>query len=251
MSLCLLLSALPVAISSLTNTIVTRSRHLAMPSSAFILRAGLALVSLTTTILQASAQVPTVTPTGTWKPKPTCSAGGDLSANGGTGGGAYTDKYGGLWDVRCGQALSGTVVEANVGTSGQGWYGCAKGCAKRPGCTAFHFVMNGVLPPAQWTDTTGSGSCHFRLGAGDYSSALSNYGATHLIRPNTLFPVSLYNMFDSVHSANKLRSVLFTTVSASLTPQVSPGKHSATRTLISSLALRSLHLSMHPICWVA
>lgn len=166
-----------------------------MPSSAFVMRAGLALVSLlTTTVFEASAQstltVATVTPSSTWKPKPTCSLGGDATVNGGLGGGAYTDKYGGLWDVRCGQLLSGTVFEANVGTTGQGWYGCAKGCAKRPGCTAFHFIKNDVIPAANWNDTVGSGSCNYRLAAGDYSVSSGTYASTHLIRANTLFPVS-------------------------------------------------------------
>ena len=112
-----------------------------MPSSAFILRAGLALVSFTSTIFQASAQ--TVTPVGTWSPGPTCSAGGDPSANNGLGGGGYTDKYGGIWDAHCANTLPNAVpvgISPSGTTNGQGWYGCAKGCAKRPGCTAFLFT---------------------------------------------------------------------------------------------------------------
>jgi hypothetical protein len=160
-----------------------------MPSSAFILRAGLALVSFTTTFFEASAQ--TVTPTGAWKPLTTnCAAGGDPNANGGLGGGGYLDKWGGLWDARCSQALSGFVFEGGQGTGSQGWYGCAKGCAKRPKCTAFHFVANANLPAASWNEKAGSGQCFYRFDAGNYSTDTTIYGATHLIRPNTQLPVS-------------------------------------------------------------
>jgi len=163
-----------------------------MPSSAFILRAGLALVSFTTTILQASAQ----SAIGTWKPRPECRLGGDPTTYGGSGGGNYVDKYGGLWDTRCSMGLTGTVATTG-GTSAQGWYGCAKGCAKRPSCIAFSFANSSVNAI---TDTTGSGLCSYRFVAGDFvadpnlaanpARPVTTYAAAVLIRVNTQFPVS-------------------------------------------------------------
>ena len=171
-----------------------------MPSSAFILRAGLALVSFTSTIFQASAQ--TVTPVGTWSPGPTCSAGGDPSANNGLGGGGYTDKYGGIWDAHCANTLPNAVpvgISPSGTTNGQGWYGCAKGCAKRPGCTAFQFNPNyaGAVARNTWTETTGSGSCAYFTAAGAYAAGdpATLYGAAHLIRANTRLPVSFHLSF--------------------------------------------------------
>ena len=167
-----------------------------MPSSAFFLRAGLALVSFTSTVFQASAQ--TVTPVGTWRPGPTCSAGGDPTANNGLGGGGYTDKYGGLWDARCANTLPNGVavgLSATSLTNGQGWYGCAKGCIKRPGCTAFQFnpnYANTAAPRNTWGDTVGSGNCAYFSAAGAYAQGgpTTLYGAAHLIRANTQLPVS-------------------------------------------------------------
>jgi hypothetical protein len=177
-----------------------------MPSSAFILRAGLALVSLTTTFFEASAQ--SVTPAGLWKPISTsCPAGGDPSANGGLGGGDYLDKWGGLWDARCSQALSGAVFESAVGTGSQGWYGCAKGCAKRPRCTAFHFVANTQVAANTWKDGVGSGQCFYRVDAGTYSTDTTIYGATHLIRANNQLPVSHCNTLEGVDMSNAPHAV--------------------------------------------
>jgi hypothetical protein len=188
-------SSSPLANSDLLSSIPPSFVQdiIAMPSSAFILRAGIALVSLTTTFLEASAQ--TVTPVGLWKPLSTsCPAGGDPSANGGLGGGGYVDKWGGRWDARCGQTLSGAVFEGGVATGSQGWYGCAKGCAKRPKCTAFHFVANSNLPASSWNEKAGSGLCYFRVDAGIYLTDNTIYGATHLIRANNQLPVSQCNM---------------------------------------------------------
>jgi len=210
-------SPLPTHVSSSYPYHRHSFRHLAMPSSAFFLRAGLALVSFTTTILQASAQDPgttsssststiqTATPNATWRPRPTCSAGsGDPTYNNNFGGGGYTDKFGGLWDARCSNTLPNGVqltFGATGGTNGQGWYGCAKGCAKRPLCTAFQFnpnYANANAPRANWGDTVGSGTCTYFSAAGAYQPGdQSNptafnalYGATHLIRANTQLPVS-------------------------------------------------------------
>lgn len=172
-----------------------------MPSSAFILRAGLALVSFTSTILQASAQ--TVTPVGTWSPGPTCSAGGDPSANNGLGGGGYTDKYGGIWDAHCANTLPNAVpvgASPSGTTNGQGWYGCSKGCAKRPGCTAFLFTPNyasTTIPRNTWTNKIGSGTCYYYSAAGAYSPGdpTTLYGAAHLVKANTQLPVSCSYLF--------------------------------------------------------
>jgi len=146
----------------------------------------------------AQAAVGTVTPTGAWRPGPTCSAGGDLNANGGLGGGGYVDRFGGLWDTRCSNTLPNGVPVGNspsAGTNGQGWYGCAKGCARRPGCTAFQFDPNyvsGTVPRSTWGDTVGSGNCLYFSAAGAYSPGDPStlYGAAHLIRANTQLPVS-------------------------------------------------------------
>lgn len=156
-----------------------------MPSSSFFSRASLALLSLTTTtVLQAWAQSPV--PPQTWKPSPSCSSGGPNPT-----GGAYTDKFGGIWDTRCAMQLSGFVYESGVGTNGQGWYACAKGCAKRPRCTAFHFLASTNVPYSSWTETIGSGQCFFRYDAGTFSGDTTVYGAAVLVRPNMVQPVSL------------------------------------------------------------
>lgn len=182
-----------------------------MPSSAFFLRAGLALVSFTTTIFEASAQL-TATPVSQWRAgKPSCVAGGDPSANGGYGGGFYVDKWGGTWDTRCSMTLSGAVYESGVATGTQGWYGCAKGCAKRPRCTAFHYQNSTQIAYSEWTETRGSGSCFYRLEAGSYSldtnSPVVVYAAAHLIRANTQLPVSQHTLFGGVERSNKQRLV--------------------------------------------
>lgn len=162
-----------------------------MPSSAFILRAGLALVSFTSTIFQASAQ----TQTGTWKPRPSCQLGGDPTANNGLGGGTYVDKWGGLWDMRCSTGLTGTVVVSGT-TNGQGIYGCAKGCAKRPSCIAFTFANSSQVAIS---DMTGSGPCSYRFVTGDYvldtARPVTTYAAAVLIRANTQLPVSQQDLF--------------------------------------------------------
>ncbi|KAM0700239.1 hypothetical protein Q7P35_011959 [Cladosporium inversicolor] len=161
-----------------------------MPSSAVFLRAGLALVSFTSTVFQqASAQ----SPTGTWKPRPSCQLGGDPSANNGLGGGIYVDKFGGQWDMRCSTGLTGTVVVAGT-TNGQGIYGCAKGCAKRPSCIAFTYANSSLVAI---TDTTGSGPCSYRFIVGDYvldtARPVTTYAAAVLIRANTQLPCPAFN----------------------------------------------------------
>lgn len=176
-----------------TTTITTTTTPAVTTSSSTTLTDSASLSSST-----AQAGVQTVTPTGTWKPGPTCSAGGDPNANNGLGGGGYLDKFGGLWDVRCANTLPNGVPVALSGTSttnGQGWYGCSKACAKRPGCTAFQFTpnySNAGVPRNTWGEKVGSGTCAYFTAAGAYSPGdpTTLYGAAHLIRANTQLPVS-------------------------------------------------------------
>lgn len=180
-----------------TTTTTTTSSSVSTTSSATLTNSG----SSSSSTSQAAVQ--TVTPTGTWKPGPTCSAGGDVNANGGLGGGGFVDKYGGLWDVRCANTLPNGVPVALSGsstTNGQGWYGCSKACAKRPGCTAFSFTPNygsTTVPRNTWGEMVGSGTCTYFTAAGAYSPGdpTTLYGAAHLIRANTRLPVSRLQSF--------------------------------------------------------
>lgn len=165
------------------HTIVTRSRYTVMRSSTLVQRAGLALVSFTTFFLPTLAQ--TSTPTAAWAPAPTCSQGSsDLTQNGGK----FTDRYGNLWDSRCTQTLSGAIYVTDLGTNGQGFYGCAKACAKRPLCTAFTFIYSGTTVNGP---KTGSGKCYLRQAAGSYSPDAGTYAAAHLISAGNGLPVSV------------------------------------------------------------
>lgn len=170
----------------LIQTTVTRSTHFVMRSSTLVSRAGLALVLLAYNLLPAWAQ--TSTPTNTWVPAPTCSAGSnDTAANGGR----YTDRFNNVWETRCGQAHTGPLGWSSL-TNGQGYYGCVKGCARRPGCTAFTYVSSGA---GQTSPTTGSGSCQYRSDKGEYTAGGSTtYASAHLIvagRGNNSLPVSM------------------------------------------------------------
>lgn len=177
---------------------------LTMPSSSFFSRASLALLSLTTTaVLQAWAQSPI--PPQSWKPSPTCSQGGPNPT-----GGAYTDKFGGIWDARCGMTFTGTPYESGVGTNGQGWYACAKGCAKRPRCSGFRFISNMNLPYASWSETAGSGNCAFYMDPIVYTTDATVYGVAALVRPNTQMPVSLHdNVLHGSSESDALHTVSF------------------------------------------
>lgn len=190
-----------------------------MRSSSFFLRAALAVLPLTHSSLEVAARKvngkrgvilfddtpsptinaadiiyerqATVTPSNNWVPAPVCSQG---STNTAANGGGYTDRFGNIWDTRCSQTLSGTVVLANLGTNGQGYYGCVKACARRALCTAFTFTIN--TGQGQTNATAGTGTCQLRRVAGDYSVVASGtYSGAHLIRsgtgPNAL-PVSVH-----------------------------------------------------------
>jgi hypothetical protein len=67
----------------------------------------------TVNALTASA---TYTPTNSWSPQPTCSAGS--TAVGGYGGGVYLDGYGTYWSVACGSDWSGTTFYDGSGVPG-------------------------------------------------------------------------------------------------------------------------------------
>lgn len=163
-----------------------------MRSSTFVRRAGLALVSFTYLFLPTLAQ--TSTPTAAWVPAPTCSQGSsDLTQNGGK----FTDRYGNLWDSRCSQTLSGTVYISDLGTNGQGFYGCSKACAKRPLCTAFTFIYSGTTVNGP---KTGSGKCYLRQAAGSYSADVGTYAAAHLISAGSGYPVRSMTTSHEVHS---------------------------------------------------
>ncbi|KAL1584283.1 hypothetical protein WHR41_06796 [Cladosporium halotolerans] len=158
-----------------------------MRSSTLVSRAGLALVLLAYNFLPAWAQ--TSTPTNTWVPAPTCSAGSnDTAANGGR----YTDRFNNVWETRCGQAHTGPLGWNSL-TNGQGYYGCVKGCARRPGCTAFTYISSGS---GQTSPTTGSGSCQYRTDKGEYTAGGSTtYASAHLIvagRGNNSLPCQGY-----------------------------------------------------------
>ncbi|KAM0722668.1 hypothetical protein Q7P37_002109 [Cladosporium fusiforme] len=141
-----------------------------MRSSSFVLRAALAVLPLTQNSLTLAAKidveydvalgnyleerqaVATATPTAVWAPAAVCANGGPVAT-----GGAYTDGYGAIWDVRCGNSLTKAEFE-KAGTYGQGIYACAKGCDSRPECNSF--VYAGTVSGA----TTGSGLCYYRDG---------------------------------------------------------------------------------------
>jgi hypothetical protein len=98
-------------------------------------------VTTTTTSSSIAASSPTlVAPTTPWSPAASCSAGGSDPA-----GGRYTDRFGAVWEVRCANSLDSTPYYSS-GTSGQGIYGCWKGCNNRPGCVSFHYegTVNGM-----------------------------------------------------------------------------------------------------------
>lgn len=63
-----------------------------------------------------------------WVPAASCGSGGQ-----------YTDKYGAIWSVNCGQDNTGTTYD-QAATNGQGVYACFKACDERPTCTGFSFA---------------------------------------------------------------------------------------------------------------
>lgn len=140
-----------------------------MWSSSFVLRATLAYISLVQRLHLATAQ------TTYWSPGATCQ-------NGGT----YQDPYGGLWSVNCYQENSVAYYDS-AGTSGQGIYGCFKGCSKRPDCNGISFIAN---PSYTQTATTGGGTCYYRTSIGSYASNSSVYASANLIGYAPSLPVS-------------------------------------------------------------
>ncbi|KAK6442114.1 glycoside hydrolase 15 protein [Oleoguttula sp. CCFEE 5521] len=150
-----------------------------MRSSSFVLRAALAALSIPGDIRVALAQSPT--PAQSWAPAATCSNGGPNPT-----GGAYTDKFGANYSVSCGQDLTGMTF-ASAGVTGQGIYGCFKGCDNRPTCSAFGY--NGTVTGP----TSGTGTCYYRAVAGNYITA-NIYAAANMISNGTpQLPCPYYN----------------------------------------------------------
>nr|OQO20802.1 hypothetical protein B0A51_15352 [Rachicladosporium sp. CCFEE 5018] len=151
-----------------------------MRSSSFVLRAALAALSVHNGVRVALAQSPT--PAQSWAPAATCSNGGPNPT-----GGAHTDHFGANYSVSCGQDLDGYVY-ASAGVSGQGIYGCFKGCDNRPRCNSFNY--NGT----QTGPLAGTGTCYYRYQAGNYFTAAGAYAAANLISNGTpQLPCPYYN----------------------------------------------------------
>jgi hypothetical protein len=89
------------------------------------------LASSGTTSSAANPSATYAAPVTAWTPNAQCSSGGTNPA-----GGRYTDRYGAQWEVRCSSQLD-VVSSEDTATSGQGIYGCWKGCNYRPGCASF------------------------------------------------------------------------------------------------------------------
>lgn len=99
------------------------------------------------------------TPTQTWTPAATCSAGSSYTGSG-LGGGVYEDPMGTYWEFDCGMTYSGTnyydVVGSTptyVGTNGNGVISCFWGCSNRIGCQSF--IYTGTVT----NNVSGSGRC--------------------------------------------------------------------------------------------
>jgi hypothetical protein len=76
-------------------------------SSAQVTTSSLASLTTATSTVNRLTASTTYTPTASWTPAATCSAGS--SAVGGYGGGVYLDGYGTYWSVACGYDWDGTV----------------------------------------------------------------------------------------------------------------------------------------------
>lgn len=76
------------------------------------------LTTATSTVNRLTAST-TYTPTASWTPAATCSAGS--SAVGGYGGGVYLDGYGTYWSVACGYDWDGTTFHDGAGISYVSW----------------------------------------------------------------------------------------------------------------------------------
>ncbi|KAK4548327.1 hypothetical protein LTR36_010197 [Oleoguttula mirabilis] len=102
-------------------------------------------------------------------------------------GGTYSDNYGALWNVECGQDLTGAAY-TNLGTNNQGIYSCFQNCDRLVGCTAFAYIgtVTGV--------SSGSGHCYHRTQAGSYYLNNTVYAAANLISNGTpQLPCPYYN----------------------------------------------------------
>ncbi|KXT01038.1 hypothetical protein AC578_4437 [Pseudocercospora eumusae] len=136
------------------------------------------------------------TATQAWNFAPTCTA-GLTPFNNGDANGTFTDTYGALWQMNCGQRNTKAFYNNNGGTNGRGISACFRGCDKRPGCVGFYFV--GSVNSA----TSGSGLCYYQnrelsnyvLDAGTTPNNQwgSFYGGAHMIRASTQQPCPYYN----------------------------------------------------------
>jgi hypothetical protein len=84
-------------------------------SSAQVTTSSTFLTTATTSTVNRLTASTTYTPTNTWTPAPTCSAGS--SAVGGYGGGVYLDGYGTYWSVNCGYDWDGTTFYDGAGST--------------------------------------------------------------------------------------------------------------------------------------
>lgn len=109
--------------------------------------AGLSFLHKLATVALAltSAYAQSSTPTQSWTPGPTCSAGlSNIANNPSDLGGLYTDpKYSALWNIECAQGSTSSYYGTSS-TNGQGIYACFKNCEKRIGCTGFSFTSSGT-----------------------------------------------------------------------------------------------------------
>ena len=106
-----------------------------MWSSTLFFRAGLALLSLSLTLLSATAQ-------DTWSINTNCNYNGN-------GGGRFTDSLGAVWEVKCAQDLSETSYQ-DLGAGGQGIYACFKACDNKPQCTSFVYRGSDANDASLW-----------------------------------------------------------------------------------------------------
>ena len=149
------------------------------------------IVALNCVITAVHAQSATTPSQSFTAGSPTCSNGLAVPS---TLGGAYTDSYGTLWDVECGQDNTGNTYDpvtpsytsANgPGTNGAGMLACFIGCDRRMNCTGFAFT--GSVS----SSTTGSGHCYYKNTLGSYYLNSSNYATANMIQGSPQLPVRL------------------------------------------------------------
>jgi len=179
-----------------------------MRCSSFVLRAALAYISIPNQVHLATAQFGIERPqAASWTPASTCGSGG-----------TYTDPYGAVWSVNCGQDNTGAIY-ASGGTSGQGIYACFKGCSHRPECNGFSFTGSVTLA------TAGSGTCYYRTAIGSYYTNSTNYAAANLMSYAPTLPVCNVLHQSRAQRANECpNSATATTAQHSSTAPTRPGK---------------------------